>query len=83
MQYEYSRYNRTPDRGIPSVNGRPADVSRSATYGDHRDYIDDRAQSLRSRLNYQLNETWQLRHTLGLFKLDSEFDNTYVTGYNA
>jgi len=83
VQYEYSRYNRTPDRGIPGVNGRPADVSRSTTYGDQRDYIDDRAQSLRSRLNYQLNETWQLRHTLGLFKLDSEFDNTYVTGYNA
>ncbi|GLO43119.1 ligand-gated channel protein [Pseudomonas putida] len=84
VQYEYSRYNRTPDRGIPGVNGRPADVSRSTTYGDtQRDYIDDRAQSLRSRLNYQLNETWELRHTLGLFKLDSEFDNTYVTGYDA
>lgn len=84
VQYEYSRYNRTPDRGIPGVNGRPADVSRSTTYGDtQRDYIDDRAQSLRSRLNYQLNDTWQLRHTLGLFKLDSEFDNTYLTGYNA
>ena len=84
VQYEYSRYNRTPDRGIPGVNGRPADVSRSTTYGDtQRDYIDDRAQSLRSRLNYKLNETWQLRHTLGLFKLDSEFDNTYATGYNA
>ncbi|MBC3503844.1 TonB-dependent siderophore receptor [Pseudomonas sp. SWRI59] len=84
VQYEYSRYNRTPDRGIPGVNGRPADVSRSTTYGDtQRDYIDDRAQSLRSRLNYQLNEAWQLRHTLGLFKLDSEFDNTYATGYNA
>ncbi|MEX0296052.1 TonB-dependent receptor [Pseudomonas putida] len=84
VQYEYSRYNRTPDRGIPGVNGRPADVSRSTTYGDtQRDYIDDRAQSLHSRLNYQLNDTWQLRHTLGLFKLDSEFDNTYLTGYNA
>ncbi|WP_060482810.1 TonB-dependent siderophore receptor [Pseudomonas sp. NBRC 111119] len=84
VQYEYSRFNRTPDRGIPGVNGRPADVNRSTTYGDtHRDYIDDRAQSLRSRLNYQLNETWQLRHTLGLFKLDSEFDNTYPTAYNA
>ncbi len=58
VQYEYSRYNRTPDRGIPGVNGRPADVSRSTTYGDtQRDYIDDRAQSLRSRLNYQLNDS--------------------------
>lgn len=84
VQYEYSRYNRTPDRGIPGVNGRPADVSRSTTYGDtQRDYIDDRAQSLRSRLNYQLNDTWQLRHTLGLFQLDSDFDNTYATAYNA
>ncbi|NIF26358.1 TonB-dependent siderophore receptor [Pantoea sp. Tr-811] len=84
VQYEYSRYNRTPDRGIPGVNGRPADVGRSTTYGDiQRDYIDDRAQSLRSRLNYQVNDTWQVRHTLGLFKLDSEFDNTYLTGYNA
>ncbi|OUM33668.1 TonB-dependent siderophore receptor [Pseudomonas sp. 1239] len=86
VQYEYSRYNRTPDRGIPGDprTGRPVDVSRSTTYGDpQRDYIDDTAQSLRSRLNYQLNDAWQLRHTLGLFQLDSDFDNTYLTGYNA
>ncbi|MCO7565177.1 TonB-dependent siderophore receptor [Pseudomonas sp. S 311-6] len=82
VQYEYSRYNRTPDRGIPGVDGRPADVGRDTTYGDtQRDFIDDKAQSLRSRLNYQLSDNWQLRHTLGLFKLDSEFDNTYLTGY--
>lgn len=84
VQYEYSRYNRTPDRGIPGVAGRPADVGRSTTYGDtQRDFIDDRAQSLRSRLNYQLGDNWQLRHTLSLFTLDSEFDNTYLTGYTA
>lgn len=83
VQYEYSRFNRTPDRGIPGVDGRPADVSRSTTYGDtQRDFIDDRAQSLRSRLNYEFNDAWQLRHTLSLFKLDSEFDNTYPTAYN-
>ncbi|MFN3357492.1 MAG: TonB-dependent receptor [Pseudomonas sp.] len=81
VQYEYSRYNRTPDRGIPGVNGRPADVSRSTTYGDSRDYIDDKTQSLRSKLAYELNDNWQLRQTLGVFKLDSDFDNTYVTAY--
>ncbi|MGE8478662.1 MAG: TonB-dependent receptor [Pseudomonas shirazensis] len=84
VQYEYSRFNRTPDRGIPGVNGRPADVDRGTTYSDtQRDFIDDQAQSLRSRLNYQLSDNWQLRHTLGLFQLDSQFDNTYATGYNA
>lgn len=83
VQYEYSRFDRTPDRGIPGIGGRPADVSRDTTYGDSRDYIDDKAQSLRSKLSYELNEHWQLRQTLGIFKLDSDFDNTYLTGYNA
>lgn len=83
VQYEYSRYNRTPDRGITSLNGRPANVDRQTTYSDHRDYIDDKSQSLRSKLSYELNDSWQLRHTLGVFKLDSDFDNTYQTGYNA
>ena len=82
VQYEYSRYNRTPDRGIPSINGRPADVSRGTSYGGKNDYIDDKTQNLRSRLSYELSENWQLRHTLGVFKLDSEFENTYLTGYD-
>lgn len=84
VQYEYSRFNRTPDRGIPGnpLTGRPLDVSRDTTYGDtRRDYIDDKTESLRSRLNYQLSDNWQLRHTLGLITLDSNFDNTYLTGY--
>jgi len=81
VQYEYSRYNRTPDRGIPGVNGRPADVGRGTTYGSSHDFIDDKSQSLRSKLSYELNDHWQLRHTLGVFKLNSDFDNTYLTGY--
>jgi outer membrane receptor for monomeric catechols len=43
---------------------------------------DDKSQSLRSRLAYELNESWQLRHTLGVFTLDSDFDNTYVACYD-
>jgi iron complex outermembrane receptor protein len=81
VQYEYSRYNRTPDRGIPGVNGRPADVGPETTYGSEHDFIDDKAQSLRSKLSYELSDNWQLRHTLGVFKLNSDFDNTYLTGY--
>ena len=75
VQYEYSRYNRTPDRGVPGVNGRPADVGRDTTYGSEHDFIDD-------KLTYELSDNWQLRQTLGVFKLNSDFDNTYLTGYN-
>ena len=83
-QYEYSRYRRMPDRGVPGVDGRPADVGRRAIYGDPgRDYIDDRARGFRSRLAYRLSPDWQVRHTLGVFRLHSEFDNTYLTGYRA
>ncbi|MDI2593223.1 TonB-dependent siderophore receptor [Pseudomonas sp. 681] len=83
VQYEYSRYNRTPDRGVPGFNGRPADVGRDTTYGSNNDFIDDKAQSLRSKLSYELSDNWQLRHTLGVFKLDSDFDNTYITGFGS
>ncbi|WP_207849397.1 MULTISPECIES: TonB-dependent siderophore receptor [unclassified Pseudomonas] len=82
VQYEYSRYNRTPDRGIPGVNGRPADVGRDTTYGNDHDFVDDKAQSLRSKLTYEINDNWQLRQTLGVFKLDSDFDNTYLTNFD-
>ncbi|MHB2058127.1 TonB-dependent receptor [Pseudomonas monsensis] len=82
VQYEYSRYNRTPDRGIPGINGRPADVGRDTTYGNGHDFIDDKSQSLRSKLTYAINDNWQLRQTLGVFKLDSDFDNTYLTGFD-
>ncbi|MND77893.1 Ferrichrome-iron receptor precursor [compost metagenome] len=80
VQYERNGSDRTPDRGIPGVNGRPADVPIESVYSDtSRDFIDDVAQSTRSQLTWDLNEQWQLRQQLGYTSLDSQFDNTYVT----
>lgn len=80
LQYERNEHDRTPDRGIPGVNGRPADVPREYVYSDtRRDFIDDVAQSTRSRLTWDINDQWQLRQQLGYTSLDSQFDNTYVT----
>lgn len=80
VQYERNEHDRTPDRGIPGVNGRPADVPREYVYSDtSRDFIDDVAQSTRSRLSWDINDQWQLRQQLGYSTLDSQFDNTYVT----
>ncbi|MDM5100840.1 TonB-dependent receptor [Aeromonas salmonicida] len=80
VQYEHNAHDRTPDRGIPGVNGRPADVPKEYVYSDtRRDFIDDVAQSTRSRLSWDLNDQWQLRQQLGYSTLDSQFDNTYVT----
>ncbi|MCR3910357.1 TonB-dependent siderophore receptor [Aeromonas hydrophila] len=80
VQYERNEHDRTPDRGIPGVNGRPADVPKEYVYSDtRRDFIDDVAQSTRSRLTWDINDQWQLRQQLGYTSLDSQFDNTYVT----
>lgn len=80
VQYERNEHDRTPDRGIPGVDGRPADVPKEYVYSDtRRDFIDDLAQSTRSRLSWDINDQWQLRQQLGYTTLDSQFDNTYVT----
>lgn len=80
LQYERNEHDRTPDRGIPGVNGRPADVPKEYVYSDtRRDFIDDVAQSTRSRLTWDINDQWQLRQQLGYTSFDSQFDNTYVT----
>ncbi|WP_279502979.1 TonB-dependent receptor [Aeromonas veronii] len=80
VQYERNEHDRTLDRGIPGVNGRPADVPREYVYSDtSRDFIDDVAQSTRSRISWDINDQWQLRQQLGYSTLDSQFDNTYVT----
>lgn len=80
VQYERNEHDRTPDRGIPGVDGRPADVPIESVYSDtRRDFIDDLAQSTRSRFTWDLNDQWQLRQQLGYTTLDSQFDNTYVT----
>lgn len=80
VQYEHNEHDRTPDRGIPGVDGRPADVPIESVYSDtRRDFIDDVAQSTRSRFTWDINDQWQLRQQLGYTTLDSQFDNTYVT----
>ncbi|MBL0465985.1 MULTISPECIES: TonB-dependent receptor [Aeromonas] len=80
LQYERNESHSTPDRGIPGLNGRPADVPRDAVYSDlRRDYINDLAQSARSRFTWDVNDDWQVRQQLSLIDLSSQFDNTYIT----
>lgn len=79
IQYEQHSHNRVPDRGIPAVNGSPAEVPASSVYSDtSRDFIDDDVATTRSRITWAFHPEWQLRQQLSYTKLDSQFDNTYV-----
>lgn len=95
LQYTYALYDRTPDRGIPSIRSTPvagspagtlsryalpAGVDIATTYGDpSRDFLRDEAQSFRSVWTHAFDADWSLRYTLGYIALRSTFDNTYPT----
>ena len=63
MQAQRARSH--PDRGIPGVDGRPADVPIERLQRHRRDFIDDVAQSTRSRFTWDISDRWQLRQQLG------------------
>jgi catecholate siderophore receptor len=79
-QAELLRDRRTPDRGIPGINGRPADVDISTYYGDPaRDHMDNDAAQARVSWLAPLGERWQLRVAAVGNRVDGDFYNTYVT----
>ena len=91
LQAEYAEFDRVPDRGMPAQvapvpTGTPTSYSMpvadpSTFYGViGRDYIKDTNLNLRSTLTHRLNEDWELRHVFSVLDLNSNFDNTYVTG---
>lgn len=80
VQAELLKDRRTPDRGIPGINGRPADVDISTYYGDPaRDHMDNHAAQARVSWLAPLGERWELRVAAVGNRVDGEFYNTYVT----
>jgi len=80
VQAELLKDRRTPDRGIPGINGRPADVDISTYYGDPaRDHMDNDAAQARLSWLAPLGERWQLRVAAVGNRVDGDFYNTYAT----
>jgi catecholate siderophore receptor len=80
-QVEVLEDRRVPDRGIPSVNGRPADVRIGQTYGfSADDYIDTSVVSGHVRIERRFASGWMLRQVARLGTYDTSFSNTASTG---
>jgi catecholate siderophore receptor len=79
-QAEVLRDRRIPDRGIPGVDGRPANVDIDTYYGDPgRDHLDNDATEARLSWRAPLGERWNLRAAVVGRQVDGDFYNTYVT----
>ncbi len=82
-QVELLRQEATPDRGIPSVNGRPADVPVSNFYGELFDFSEREVANLGATLDHAFSEATRLRATLRLNTMELDAINTRATGLAA
>ena len=84
LQTEFLRDRRTPDRGIPGVGGRPANVDIGTYYGDPtRDHLDNDAAEARLSWRAPLGERWNLSTSVVGHRVDGDFYNTYATDVSA
>ncbi len=83
LQTEFLHQNRTPDRGIPSLNGVPADVPVGNFYGERYDYARTDAQNARFNVEHAVNDKLVLRNNFQYSKVKLDAINTRTLGLAA
>lgn len=83
LRLQHARDERVFDAGIPGINGKPADVSRSTYYGaknpGRNDSGTSEENSFSADLNVQLTDSLQLRNTLSYRELEMERRQTTIS----
>lgn len=79
-QFEWQHHERTPDRGIPAVNGKPADVPVENFYGESFDF--SRRDSLNAglTLNHAFSADTSLKASLRANTMELDATNTRNIG---
>lgn len=83
LQTEFLHQRRTPDRGIPSLNGAPAAVSVSNFYGEKYDYATTDARNARFNVEHVVNDKLMLRNNFQTSTLELDAINTRTLGLTA
>lgn len=83
LQTEFLHQRRTPDRGIPSVNGVPADVPVNNFYGEKYDYANTDGRNLRFSVEHVVNDKLILRNNFQYSTLSLDAVNTRTLGLTA
>lgn len=79
-QFEWQKQDRTPDRGIPSVNGKPADVRRENFYGSPYDYAERENMGIGAVLDHAFSDDTHLKATLRANTMELDAMNTRNIG---
>jgi catecholate siderophore receptor len=84
LSYEYYTYDRTADRGIPSLDGRPYDVDESTFFGDpdvsHTDATVNLATVV---LDHDFSDSVKLRNRTVFGDYDKFYQNVFPGAINA
>lgn len=76
LQAEVQREARTPDRGVPALNGRPVDVPPNSYYGERYDYTNTDNELAKATLEHRFNGQLKLANTLQYSHADLSGVNT-------
>ncbi|GAB2851489.1 TonB-dependent siderophore receptor [Pseudoduganella ginsengisoli] len=83
LQAEFLHQDRTPDRGIPSLNGRPAPVPVGHFYGERYDDATTEGRNARFSVEHAVNDKLTLRNNFQYSSLDLDAINTRTLGLTA
>lgn len=80
-QVEHLQDRRLPDRGIPSVNGIPADVRAGAYYGyPQDDFLKHRVTSESLTFDHRFSSGWTVRNIFRHTNYKTDFSTTAANG---
>ncbi len=83
LQSEIQREDHTPDRGIPSLNGRAVTVDASTFYGEKFDFTKTNSDLFKARLEHRFNQQLSLVNNLQYSQTDLDGVNTRNRRVNA
>lgn len=83
LQTEIQREDHTPDRGIPSVNGRAVAVDASTFYGEKFDFTKTNSDLFKARLEHKFNQQLSLVNNMQYSQTDLDGVNTRNRRVNA
>lgn len=81
-QVEWQHIERTPDRGLPSVGGKPADVKTSNFYGSPHDYATRDTVGVGAVLDHAFSDATRLKATVRWSQMELDAMNTRNIGLN-
>ncbi len=81
LNAEYVKDERTADRGITSLNGRPVDTKRSTFFGDpDRSNADSELKAVNALIEHKFNSDVTIRNRTRYATQDKFYQNVYANG---